>query len=146
MSTRAGPVVGAIAVVLQQGKALLVKRKYDPDADLWGLPGGKMEHGETFAQCAVRELLEETSIVATAKTHLTTLEIIRKNPDGGIKQHTILGAYFCEYVSGEAKAGDDAAEIAWLSPADLSTTTLILVADVANVVAMAIAVDDEQRP
>ncbi|HUF57442.1 MAG TPA: NUDIX domain-containing protein, partial [Thermohalobaculum sp.] len=42
------------------GRVLLVRRLNEPDAGLWGYPGGKVEWGETVADAAVRELAEET--------------------------------------------------------------------------------------
>ena len=48
------PRLGAIAVVLHQGKVLLVRRKNPPDAGLWGFPGGHVDAGETALDAAAR--------------------------------------------------------------------------------------------
>ena len=53
------PTFGAEAVVVSSSKVLLIKRK---DLGVWSLPGGKIEDGESTAEAAVRETLEETGI------------------------------------------------------------------------------------
>ena len=51
----------AVAVILfNQGKVLGVSRKYD--ITLMGLPGGKLDEGESFESAAIRETLEETGL------------------------------------------------------------------------------------
>ena len=67
------PKLGAIAVVVRKGRMLLVQRKKNPNAGTWGFPGGHVQLGETAMQAAVRELAEETSVVATPNRYLTTL-------------------------------------------------------------------------
>lgn len=52
----------ADAVVVCQGKVLLIKRKHAPGRDCWALPGGFKNRNETFLDCAMRELVEETNI------------------------------------------------------------------------------------
>ena len=56
------PFVGVGAVSVQDGKVLLVKRKFEPLAGQWSLPGGAVEVGETLEACLVREMLEETGL------------------------------------------------------------------------------------
>lgn len=58
------PRVGVAVVVRKEGKVLLGKRKGSHGSDHWATPGGHLEFGETIEQCACRELLEETGIVA----------------------------------------------------------------------------------
>ncbi len=52
--------------VNQQGQVMLTKRKRDPQAGWWCMPGGYIEWDETIAECAVRELAEEVGINVTA--------------------------------------------------------------------------------
>ena len=53
------PAAGAEAVLLREGKIMLIKRS---DNGLWAVPGGLAEVGETLAEAAQRELWEETGI------------------------------------------------------------------------------------
>ena len=62
------PLLGAIAVVVQDGHVLLARRRKEPDAGLWGYPGGHVELGETALAAAARELLEETGVTADKVT------------------------------------------------------------------------------
>src|SRR4030095_4807844 len=55
----ASPLVGAEAVIVQDGKIILIKRS---DSGLWAVPGGLVEVGETLAEAAERELHEETGV------------------------------------------------------------------------------------
>ncbi|MFD2262226.1 NUDIX domain-containing protein [Lacibacterium aquatile] len=58
------PRVGCGAAILDdQGRLLLVKRRREPEADHWGLPGGKLDFGETVVDCIAREIAEELGIV-----------------------------------------------------------------------------------
>ena len=53
------PIVAVLAVVLRDDRVLIVQRAQQPNAGRWGFPGGVLELGETVAQGAMRELLEE---------------------------------------------------------------------------------------
>src|ERR1700738_3252455 len=62
------PIVAVLAVVLRgagsETRALIVQRAQQPNAGRWGVPGGVLELGETAAEGAMRELYEETQVVA----------------------------------------------------------------------------------
>ena len=112
------PVEGAIAVVLSQtppGKVLLVQRAKDPDAGLWGCPGGHVEPGETAGEAAVRELFEETGVSAEAVAELARFNVMRHAPDGIVAAHFHLTAILCKWTSGTPAAADDAADACWVS-------------------------------
>ena len=91
------------AVVEQDGKLLLQRRS---DNGAWGLPGGILELDETYAQAAIREVLEETGL----NVRLTSFLGIYHNPDmiwsNGDRAHTI-GAYFAAEVTGGALRADE---------------------------------------
>ncbi|MBJ3762924.1 NUDIX hydrolase [Maribius pontilimi] len=110
------PKLGAMAVVLHAGRALLVRRSKAPDKGLWGFPGGHVEPGETALAAAARELLEETGVIATPRGYLTNLDIIRRGEDGALRHHYLLAGVVCDYVSGTPRAADDALEAAWIAP------------------------------
>lgn len=124
------PIPAVIAVVIRDGNALLVRRANPPDEGLWGFPGGKIEFGETVTDAALRELQEETGITAEARDVITTLDVLVPSEGGGIRQHYILIAVRCRWLSGEPVAGDDALEARWFPVKNLDAATLPMSADV----------------
>lgn len=107
------PKIGALAVVLHQDQVLLVQRSKQPDAGLWGFPGGHVEWGETVLEAAQRELLEETSVIAQPSHYLNNLDHLRRTPDGLVVSHYLLVGVACQYRSGTPRAGDDALDARW---------------------------------
>ena len=139
------PIAATIAVVIRDGKVLLVRRANPPDAGLWGFPGGKVERGETLHQAALRELKEETDVDATAIHTFTAVDAFDSAADGSLRRHFILVAVLCRWTSGEPVAGDDALEARWADLETLTDTELARSMDVAEVVAQAAAILDENR-
>lgn len=131
------PTPAALAVVLHGQDALLVRRRNEPDAGLWGFPGGRIESGETVFEGAVRELSEETGIHAVAKNYLTTIDVIRRE-DEEIKYHYVLTAVLCDYRSGNPKAADDAMEAAWIRLEDIAEARISLSEHTAGVAQLAL--------
>lgn len=109
------PVLGALAVVLRDGHALLARRGKEPDAGLWGFPGGHVELGETALDAAVRELREETGIAAEALEYLTNIDVLRHDADGRPSVHYLLAAVLCDYVDGTPVADDDIVDARWVA-------------------------------
>lgn len=59
----ATPAIGVGGVVFDElGRVLLIRRRSPPQAGLWHIPGGRLEAGETLAECCRREVQEETGI------------------------------------------------------------------------------------
>ncbi|MGH9172982.1 MAG: NUDIX domain-containing protein, partial [Vicinamibacterales bacterium] len=56
------PVVGVGAVIVLDGRVLLIKRAHEPRKGEWSLPGGRVELGETLADATRREIKEETGL------------------------------------------------------------------------------------
>jgi 8-oxo-dGTP diphosphatase len=123
LSTRT-PRPAAIAVLEHAGKFLLVRRANPPDPGRWGFPGGKIEWGETAAQAAVRELAEETGIVAAAVGAFDCVDVIKPDSPDAPGHHYVLVAVACRYVSGEAVAADDAAAAKWVSLSEIDAKSV----------------------
>ena len=113
------PIVGVLAVVLRGDRALVVRRANPPMPGRWGFPGGVLELGETVAQGAMRELLEETGVTAEAAGPLTVIDTIDRDGEGRVRYHYTLVAVIGHWQSGEGVAGDDADEIAWLTRTEI---------------------------
>jgi 8-oxo-dGTP diphosphatase len=54
------PLIGVAVIVMKDDRVLLGKRKNSHGADTWAFPGGHLEFKESIADCAVREVFEET--------------------------------------------------------------------------------------
>ena len=115
------PIVGVLAVVLRGERALVVRRSNPPMAGRWGFPGGVLELGETVAQGAMRELVEETGVVAEPSDILTVIDTIDRDDEGQVRYHYTLVAVRGCWRAGEGAPGDDADEVAWLSRAEIVT-------------------------
>jgi 8-oxo-dGTP diphosphatase len=117
------PIVAVLAVVLrpmgQENRALIVQRAQQPNAGRWGFPGGVLELGETVAEGAMRELLEETGIVAEPAGWLNVHDAISRDDEGRVQFHYTLIAMRGVWQSGEGVAADDAAACAWVSRDDI---------------------------
>lgn len=113
------PVPAAGVILVQEGRVLLVRRRWDPRAGAWCLPAGFMEAGEHPEQSATRELLEETGVIA----QLTGLFGVYAGFDDP-RVRAVLILYRGVATGGEERAGDDATELQWFPldalPADLA--------------------------
>lgn len=135
------PKIGALAVVLHQGQVLLVQRSKQPDAGLWGFPGGHVEWGETVLQAAERELLEETSVTAQATHYLDNLDLLRQGPDGQTVSHYLLVGVACDYRAGDPMAGDDALDARWFPIEQIQQGDLPMSARVPDLLNVALGSD-----
>ncbi|MDO9528191.1 MAG: NUDIX hydrolase [Syntrophales bacterium] len=113
------PRVGVGAIVLKDGKVLLVKRGIPPSKGLWAIPGGSVELGETLQEAAEREILEETGLVIRAGKPIYSFDFIERDDAGRIRFHFAIVDVIADYVSGTPNADDDALEACWISPGEL---------------------------
>lgn len=92
-------------------KFLLIKRKNPPEG--YALPGGLVDIGETVENAVVRELREETSLIADVDD--VDLFCVRSEPDRDPRFHAVSLVYVIMKFGGEVKAADDAKEAGWFT-------------------------------
>ena len=92
---------------------LLVRRKGEPFAGQWALPGGFLDEGETLQACAARELKEETGVVAPDLTLVGAYGDPGRDPRGWTVSIAFRARVDAEDVT--PVAGDDAAEAGWFA-------------------------------
>ncbi len=113
------PLVGVGAVVIEQGRVLLVKRGRPPLAGEWSLPGGAVEVGETLASAVQREVFEETGLVVAVGPMVEVLDRIHTDSQGRVEYHYVLIDYACTVIGGELDARSDAADARWVERSEL---------------------------
>jgi 8-oxo-dGTP diphosphatase len=127
------PVVGVGGVVIDAGRALLVRRASPPLEDQWSIPGGALELGETLAQGVARELEEETGLEVNVLDLIEVFERIdpalpgENGSSGGASRpryHYVILDYLCETRGGRLCAGSDARELAWAREDELEKFNL----------------------
>lgn len=114
------PLVAVGAIVFKDNRVLLVRRGKPPAEDLWAIPGGRVEIGETLQEAAEREIMEETGVTIRALVPVYTFDVIDRDTRGRIQFHYVIVDLTAEYIEGEPRAGDDAAAARWVSSDELS--------------------------
>ncbi|MBI1739766.1 MAG: NUDIX hydrolase [Acidobacteriales bacterium] len=113
------PLVGVGAVIVQDGRVLLIRRGQAPLLGDWSLPGGVLECGETLREATIREAREETGLVVESIEMLGVYERIIRAEDGRTRYHYVLIDFLCRPLAGNLKAGSDAADVRWFAPEEL---------------------------
>jgi len=132
------PVVGIGGVVIENGRALLIKRGSEPLLGQWSIPGGTLELGESLQEGVARELLEETGLEVRVLDMIEAFDRIFLDPAAHDakdrsrpKYHYVIVDYLCERMSGDAQAGSDVTDIAFATEEELEkfqmTTTAMRV-------------------
>ncbi len=115
----AHPVVGVGAVVVRDGRALIIRRAHEPRKGEWSLPGGHLDLGESLFDAVRREVKEETGLDVHPGPIVETFDRVHRDPDGRIRYHFVIVDFVCEAPTGEAVAGSDAEAVAWVTAAEL---------------------------
>ena len=99
------------AVIVEDGKVVLIRRVNPPFEGVWALPGGFVDVGETVEDACVREAREETCL----DVGVAGLVGVYSDPSRDPRGHTVGVVFLCEKKGGELRAADDAKEAKWFS-------------------------------
>jgi 8-oxo-dGTP diphosphatase len=107
------PCVGGI-LTDGAGRLLVIRRGHPPAAGRWSLPGGRVEAGEAEPAALAREMREETgALVAVGRL----AGVVERDGPAGVRYR--IADYHCRLLGGRLAAGDDAAELRWVTPEEL---------------------------
>jgi mutator protein MutT len=106
--------VGAV-VIDEADRVLLVRRLRPPAQDLWSVPGGAVEVGETLAQACVREVREETGLDIEVGARVEVVERMTHDATGRVWFHYVIHDFVARVHAGTLVAGSDCAEARWVS-------------------------------
>lgn len=114
---------GVKALIVNEGK-FLVMHNNGVKEDLWELPGGRMEYGETAEETLMREIAEETGVTVKPIKLLDTWNLVKK-------EYQITGIiYLCILDKGEVRLSDEHDAFKWIN---IETESLDLMYDVFKV-------------
>jgi len=105
-------------------RVLLIQRGHEPAMGLWSVPGGSAWAGESLPDAARREAKEETGL-DVAIGHEVWVAVVPLSPESDYEIH----AFEAQVIGGELAAGDDAADVRWVSRQEfheLATTPRLL--------------------
>ncbi len=97
------PLVGVGVLLTRDNSLLLVKRKYNPDAGYWAIPGGHLDLGERVEIAAEREAYEETGFIVKVSKLAGIIDKIMYDHKGKIEYHYVLINYFVEQIENDKK-------------------------------------------
>ena len=97
----------------------MIKRKYEPLAGRWSLPGGTLELGESLEAGVAREIVEETGLDVEVGPVVEVFDRILLDAEGRVQYHFVLVDYLCRPIGGHLQAGSDVDDGVWAAPSDL---------------------------
>ena len=130
------PLIGVGAIIVENGRVLLVKRGHPPLAGEWSIPGGVLEVGELLREAAIREAKEETGLTVEPGEILGVFDRLIRT-EGRVQYHYVLIDFLCRRLSGELQPGSDVDAVCWFSPEEVPS--LNLASDTAEVIKKAFA-------
>ena len=116
--------MGVGAVIVDDGRVVLIKRKFEPLKGQWSLPGGMVEVGETLEAALAREMLEETGLRVDVGPVIEVFDRIMRDEEHRVRYHYVLIDYLCWPADGSLQAGSDVDMAIWVDPATLGEYAL----------------------
>ncbi|MFQ6064982.1 MAG: NUDIX hydrolase [Candidatus Bathyarchaeia archaeon] len=110
------PIVGVGALIVNDGRLVLVKRGVEPDKGRWSIPGGAVELGEEVRAAAVREAKEESGLDIELRDDRPMDEVdnISTDEEGRFRYHYVLLQFLARPKGGELRTGGDVLDVRWV--------------------------------
>ena len=132
------PLIGVGAVVVDEGRVLLVRRAREPLKGHWTLPGGLLELGESVVDGVAREVREETGLIVEPLALIELIDRIhreRSDLEHGsenerdsvrVRYHYVIADYLCRIAGGELCAASDADAVRWVERAEWNSHSALV--------------------
>jgi ADP-ribose pyrophosphatase YjhB (NUDIX family) len=114
------PILAVSAAVVRDGKVLVVRRARNPALNLYTLPGGAVEAGETLHQAVIREVREETQLTIEPVALAGHREVIMRDGQGRVERHFVILSFAARWLAGEPVLNEELNDARWLAPAELA--------------------------
>ena len=119
------PLMAVGAVVVEQGRVLLVRRGAEPLKGHWSLPGGLLELGEPLIDGVMREVREETGLTVEPIELIELLDRIHRE-EKRVRYHYVIADYLCRVSGGALQAASDAEAVRWVERAEWNSHSALL--------------------
>jgi 8-oxo-dGTP diphosphatase len=113
------PMLAASVGVFREGRVLIAERLVEPARGLFTFPGGRVEMGETLAEAALRELMEEVGVEAEIAGFIDHVETVVRGVDGSVQFHAVVCAFAARWIAGEPRSSDEIGQTVWARPDDV---------------------------
>lgn len=113
------PFLAVSAAIFRNGKVLVVRRARKPALNLYTLPGGAVEAGETLVEAAIREVREETSLSIEPVALAGHREVIARDDAGKVERHFVILSFASRWLAGEPVLSDELDDSRWVDPSEL---------------------------
>ena len=114
------PFLAVSAAIFRDGKVLVVRRARKPALNLYTMPGGVVEAGETLADAVAREVREETSLQIDVLALAGHREAVMRDAQQRVERHFVIMCFAARWVSGEPVLNEELDDARWLDPAEIA--------------------------
>jgi ADP-ribose pyrophosphatase YjhB (NUDIX family) len=114
------PFLAVSAAIIRDGRVLVARRARAPALDIWTMPGGVVEQGETLTEALKREIEEETALTIEPVARAGHREVLVSDRDRRASRHFVILCFASRWISGEPKLNEELAEARWLKPEELT--------------------------
>ena len=109
------PLVGVGAVVIKDGKILLVKRAFPPGQGKWSVPGGLVEVGEKLSDACARETEEETGLKVDVLELINVFDMIERDDEAKVRYHYVLVEFLAKPIGGTERPSEEVTGLKWVT-------------------------------
>jgi 8-oxo-dGTP diphosphatase len=118
------PIIGVAAILIENGRVVLMRRGRPPAYGEWSFPGGAVELGETLEKAVIREVREEIGLEVEVLELVAILNRIFLDRESQVQFHYVLLDFLCRRRGGKLQAGSDAISCAQVPFSALNEYTL----------------------